>query len=72
MSAVTNTERQTGTILVEHLGLTINKTEGHDLAGPCIECKSSDASLMQSPPSPVVLARRAMSRPRSPCRRAIH
>ena len=43
MSAVTNTDRQTGTILAERLGLTITKTEGHDLAGPCIACKSSDA-----------------------------
>lgn len=34
---------QIGVLLVERLGLTLPKREGHDLAGPCITCKSSDA-----------------------------
>lgn len=32
-----------GVMLAERLGLTLNKREGHDLAGPCIGCTSSDA-----------------------------
>jgi hypothetical protein len=30
-------------VLVDRLGLSANKREGHDLAGPCIACQSSDA-----------------------------
>lgn len=36
-------DRQIGVLLAEKLGLKVNKREGHDLAGPCIACKSSDA-----------------------------
>ncbi|MGD9712684.1 MAG: hypothetical protein AB7V46_11520, partial [Thermomicrobiales bacterium] len=32
-----------GVALAARLGLKIDKREGHDLAGPCIACKSSDA-----------------------------
>lgn len=32
-----------GVTLAGRLGLALNKREGHDLAGPCIACKSSDA-----------------------------
>lgn len=32
-----------GVVLAERLGLQLSKREGHDLAGPCISCKSSDA-----------------------------
>lgn len=32
-----------GQIMAERLGLTIVRREGHDLAGPCIACSSSDA-----------------------------
>jgi hypothetical protein len=34
---------QIGIQLDERLGLQLPRREGHDLAGPCIECKSSDA-----------------------------
>ena len=34
---------QMGIVLATRLGLPHNKREGHDLAGPCIACKSSDA-----------------------------
>ncbi len=32
-----------GIELASRLGLQLNRREGHDLAGPCIACKSSDA-----------------------------
>jgi hypothetical protein len=32
-----------GITLANRLGLVLDKREGHDLAGPCIACKSSDA-----------------------------
>lgn len=32
-----------GAVLAARLGLKLDKREGHDLAGPCIVCKSSDA-----------------------------
>lgn len=32
-----------GVLLAERLGMKIIKSEGHDLAGPCIACPSSDA-----------------------------
>jgi hypothetical protein len=32
-----------GNVLAERLGMKIIKSEGHDLAGPCIACPSSDA-----------------------------
>jgi hypothetical protein len=32
-----------GVELAKRLGLQLNRREGHDLAGPCIACKSSDA-----------------------------
>jgi hypothetical protein len=32
-----------GAALAARLGLTMLKREGHDLAGPCIDCQSSDA-----------------------------
>ena len=38
-----NHNRQTGVALAEYLGLRTLKEEGHDLTGPCIACKSSDA-----------------------------
>jgi hypothetical protein len=34
---------QRGIMLAERLGLGLPKREGHDLAGPCIACDSSDA-----------------------------
>jgi hypothetical protein len=34
---------QIGIELARCLGLPLNRREGHDLAGPCITCKSSDA-----------------------------
>ena len=36
-------DSQIGIVLANRLGLCLNKREGHDLAGPCIACKSSDA-----------------------------
>lgn len=38
-----NSDSKTGVALAEHLGLQLPKREGHDLAGPCISCRSSDA-----------------------------
>ena len=32
-----------GVLLAERLGLPLPRREGHDLAGPCIACQSSDA-----------------------------
>src|ERR1700736_5771572 len=34
---------QIGIELARRLGLSLSRQEGHDLAGPCIACKSSDA-----------------------------
>ena len=34
---------QVGVELASRLGLQLNRREGHDLAGPCIGCSSSDA-----------------------------
>ena len=46
MSMTLNPDSQVGVILANRLGLKINKSEGHDLAGACISCKSSDAFRM--------------------------
>jgi len=43
MTVIIGKDSQIGTILADRLGLQLNKREGHDLAGPCIACKSSDA-----------------------------
>jgi hypothetical protein len=43
MSVYLGTDSQIGKTLASRLGLVVNKREGHDLAGPCIACKSSDA-----------------------------
>ena len=40
---MTSPDRQIGIELANRLGLSLNRREGHDLAGPCIACKSSDA-----------------------------
>ena len=37
------TQNRVGTVLAARLGLKIIKREGHDLAGPCVHCESSDA-----------------------------
>ncbi|MCH7752857.1 MAG: hypothetical protein IH898_11975, partial [Planctomycetes bacterium] len=36
-------DSQIGIALASHLGLGEYKRVGHDLAGPCVACKSSDA-----------------------------
>lgn len=46
MLIVSGRDSEVGVALAEHLGLSLNKREGHDLAGPCIACKSSDAFRM--------------------------
>jgi len=46
MSAVPGCGNQAGALLASRLGLTISRREGHDLAGPCIACNSSDAFRM--------------------------
>lgn len=38
-----NSNDELGVALAARLGLKLDKREGHDLAGPCIACKSSDA-----------------------------
>jgi hypothetical protein len=38
-----NGKRGVGAALVAKLGLSLSKREGHDLAGPCVACESSDA-----------------------------
>ena len=38
-----NKESQIGIALASHLGLGEYQRVGHDLAGPCVVCKSSDA-----------------------------
>lgn len=43
MSVAINRDSQVGVMLANRLGLRMDKEEGHDLAGPCIVCKSSDA-----------------------------
>ena len=43
MTTSPNSQNGVGTELANRLGLTITKREGHDLAGPCVHCKSSDA-----------------------------
>lgn len=43
MSIHFDSDSQVGMMLASRLGLQLNKREGHDLAGPCIACKSSDA-----------------------------
>src|SRR5712691_13403407 len=43
MTAHIDLNRQIGVELARRLGLQLNRREGHDLAGPCIACKSSDA-----------------------------
>ncbi len=43
MSVLINRDSQIGVALAGRLGLGEYKREGHDLAGPCISCKSSDA-----------------------------
>jgi hypothetical protein len=43
MSHAVNLNRQSGVELAHRLGFQLSRREGHDLAGPCIACKSSDA-----------------------------
>lgn len=43
MTVVVGKDSQIGIVLSSRLGLVLNNREGHDLAGPCIACKSSDA-----------------------------
>ncbi len=43
MSIALNPDSEVGVALANRLGLQTDKPEGHDLAGPCIACKSSDA-----------------------------
>ena len=38
-----NPNSELGVALAARLGLELDRREGHDLAGPCIACKSSDA-----------------------------
>ena len=38
-----NLNSRIGIELASRLGLQLNRREGHDLAGHCIACKSSDA-----------------------------
>lgn len=46
MSVTLDRDSQVGVLLASRLGLKIAKQEGHDLAGPCIACQSSDAFRM--------------------------
>lgn len=46
VSVALDGDSQVGAVLATRLGLKINKREGHDLAGPCIACRSSDAFRM--------------------------
>ena len=46
MNATVDRDSQMGLVLANRLGLKITKHEGHDLAGPCIACQSSDAFRM--------------------------
>ncbi len=43
MTVPINLDSQIGIVLADRLGLQLPRREGHDLAGPCIACKSSDA-----------------------------
>lgn len=43
MLIVPGPKSDVGVALASRLGLALDKREGHDLAGPCIACKSSDA-----------------------------
>src|SRR5262249_34724078 len=43
MTVAVNLDSQIGVELENRLGLQLNRREGHDLAGPCIACKSRDA-----------------------------
>jgi len=43
MLIVNGSNGEIGVTLANRLGLSLNKREGHDLAGPCVACKSSDA-----------------------------
>ncbi len=43
MTISINPNSQIGVLLADRLGLQLPRREGHDLAGPCIACKSSDA-----------------------------
>jgi len=43
VSVTLDRDSQVGVVLASRLGLEIAKQEGHDLAGPCITCQSSDA-----------------------------
>lgn len=43
MTTAASNSNSIGTALAARLGLTITKREGHDLAGPCVACTSSDA-----------------------------
>ena len=43
MTDTLNSDNDIGVALANRLGLKISKREGHDLAGPCISCQSSDA-----------------------------
>ncbi len=43
MLTLPSPDSEVGVVLASRLGLKLAKREGHDLAGPCITCKSSDA-----------------------------
>jgi hypothetical protein len=43
MTVAVTLDSRIGVELANRLGLPLNRREGHDLAGPCIACKSSDA-----------------------------
>ena len=43
MSTPISADSQIGVNLAHRIGLGDYKREGHDLAGPCVGCKSSDA-----------------------------
>ncbi len=44
MTEMSHPESQVGVTLAHRLGLQTDKREGHDLAGPCIACKSSPST----------------------------
>jgi hypothetical protein len=48
MTSSPKSDGEIGLALADRLGLTFKKREGHDLAGPCIACKSSDAFRLHS------------------------